>query len=331
MDEKKPAFIPNSTQIPNILIDFVFPHIPFAERACLLYICRRTYGFRKKSDRISLTQFVKGIKGKDGKQLDYGAVGSRKSAERALKNLRESGAVTAKKTTKGTFYEIDLSMDVASVINKIQLLREQDGQPKTRQTRLFQTSKVSSKMNQFTFDDTSIAKNEPEVSPKIAPQYKGNKEKLSIAKASKLASNNKNKPKLPTNALIGAFSTLCQAIRGTKPVITPFKDGNLIKWALRHLNEGQIQILFAWFLKEKRGMQPTIGAALSKAIVGAFFEAAQKEYGFYLKYEGILRQHILSKTQEQAKTQEAKPVKPDEKQREMVDALGKLALKMSLN
>ena len=50
--------IPNSTQIPNVILDKIIPGIPNAEAKCLLYICRRTYGFHKEKDRISLTQFT---------------------------------------------------------------------------------------------------------------------------------------------------------------------------------------------------------------------------------------------------------------------------------
>lgn len=87
--------------------------------------------------------------------------------------------------------------------------------------------------------------------------------------------------KLPTNDLLREFNRLTIEIRSTKPVFVRFKDGNLIKNALKHLSEWQIRTLFVWFLKEKRDMQPTVGAALSSAVIESFLKASGKEYGFY--------------------------------------------------
>lgn len=59
-------------------------------------------------------------------------------------------------------------------------------------------------------------------------------------------------PKIPTNALLESFEKYCQAIRQTKPRFIRFKDGKLIKNALNHISKFQIEILFLWFLKEKK-------------------------------------------------------------------------------
>jgi len=89
-------------------------------------------------------------------------------------------------------------------------------------------------------------------------------------------------PKVPTNALMNSFQKYCEAIRKNKPYFTRFKDGSLIKNALRHLSKFQIEMLFIWFLKEKRNMQPTIGAALCKEIIRDFINASHKEYVFII-------------------------------------------------
>ena len=71
MPENKPkSLIPNSTQVPNVILDLFIPRLPEGEARCSLYICRRTFGFHKKRDRISLSQFVDGIRDKEGKVLD---------------------------------------------------------------------------------------------------------------------------------------------------------------------------------------------------------------------------------------------------------------------
>jgi phage replication O-like protein O len=64
------------TKIANELLDqLVATHLPAREKDMLLFIIRKTYGYNKKSDRISLTQFEKALKV------------SRPIISKALKNL----------------------------------------------------------------------------------------------------------------------------------------------------------------------------------------------------------------------------------------------------
>lgn len=120
MDEHKTtSFIPNSTQLPNILLDKVIPLIPEAEARCLLYICRRTFGFHKDADRISFSQFMDGIKDRRGNVLDYGAGLARASVAKGLKSLNEAGAISIRGTTKGNYYQINLHMDVEKVVQVV--------------------------------------------------------------------------------------------------------------------------------------------------------------------------------------------------------------------
>lgn len=56
---------PNYTQIPNLLLDELLPSLSEKELKVLLYIMRRTLGFHKKKDGISISQLCKGIEGKD--------------------------------------------------------------------------------------------------------------------------------------------------------------------------------------------------------------------------------------------------------------------------
>ena len=89
--------IPNSTQIPNIVLDLLVPKLPPAEARCILYISRRTFGFHRSKDRISLSQFIGGIISRDGKRLDYGTGLSRPSVVEALKNLFKAGNLYRKR------------------------------------------------------------------------------------------------------------------------------------------------------------------------------------------------------------------------------------------
>jgi hypothetical protein len=124
MEEQKTPFIPNSTQLPNIILDKVFPLIPEAEARCLIYICRRTFGFHKGTDRISFSQFMDGIKDRRGVVLDYGTGLSRQAVAVALKNLAKADAIKVLKSRSGNIYEINLLMDVDKVVNLVDQSRE---------------------------------------------------------------------------------------------------------------------------------------------------------------------------------------------------------------
>ena len=95
--------------------------------------------------------------------------------------------------------------------------------------------------------------------------------------------------KLPTGLLMRIFDRYSQALRGVRPAFIRFKDGKLIKHALRYLTEFQIEMLFVWFLSVKKEMRPTIGAALCKEVISAFLEASHREYAFYNQLEQQMR------------------------------------------
>ena len=48
--------IPNTCQVPNVLLDEVMPRLAASALKVLLAIVRKTYGFQKQSDRISFSQ-----------------------------------------------------------------------------------------------------------------------------------------------------------------------------------------------------------------------------------------------------------------------------------
>jgi hypothetical protein len=77
-----------------------------------------------------------------------------------------------------------------------------------------------------------------------------------------------------------------------------FKDGNLLKHALRHLTEFQLELELVWFLQNKREMKPTIGAALCKEVIEDFIQASFKEYGFYSALERTALQYSRREPEE---------------------------------
>ena len=87
---------PNYTQVPDEFFDILAPRLTEAELRVLLYIIRRTFGWKKKSDNISLKQMVEGITTRAGRVLDHGTGLSKPAVVRAVKSLKQHGIITAK-------------------------------------------------------------------------------------------------------------------------------------------------------------------------------------------------------------------------------------------
>jgi hypothetical protein len=85
------ALIPNSTQIPDVILDHWMAALSGAEFKVLLYVARRTYGFGKECDNISLNQMAAGIRRRDGTQLDHGTGLSRSGVKSACNSLIDRG------------------------------------------------------------------------------------------------------------------------------------------------------------------------------------------------------------------------------------------------
>src|SRR6478672_5310716 len=87
---------PTYTQTPNDLFDVLLRPgtLTEAELRVLLYIIRRTFGFSKDADAISLAQLTEGIVTRDGRRLDYGAGVARSSVSRAVQGLERKGMIT---------------------------------------------------------------------------------------------------------------------------------------------------------------------------------------------------------------------------------------------
>ena len=93
---------PNTTQIPNEVFDTLMPHLSGGELKVLLYICRRTFGFRKDKDSISLTQIAHGITTKAGRVLDQGTGLSKRQVQRALRVLENRKVILVERKVDET-------------------------------------------------------------------------------------------------------------------------------------------------------------------------------------------------------------------------------------
>jgi hypothetical protein len=88
---------PNYTPVPDELFDEQLPDLSGAELKVLLYIIRRTFGFKKESDNISLNQLLHGITTKEDVVLDRGTGLSKKTLLDTLKNLVEKNLIISER------------------------------------------------------------------------------------------------------------------------------------------------------------------------------------------------------------------------------------------
>jgi hypothetical protein len=69
---EREGLLPNSYQTPNLYVDRLMALLTPEEWKVLSYASRRIFGFQKRQDRISLSQFTDGTVAKDGKRYDLG-------------------------------------------------------------------------------------------------------------------------------------------------------------------------------------------------------------------------------------------------------------------
>jgi hypothetical protein len=105
---------PNTTAIPDQFLDWVMQDLSLNELRIMLYIMRRTFGFKKQRDAIALQQFVDGIVTRQGKRLDRGCgVRGRGHLMEALRALEEKGYIISEPQPEGlpTVYRLRLRGD----------------------------------------------------------------------------------------------------------------------------------------------------------------------------------------------------------------------------
>jgi len=102
-------------RIQQHFIDHIMADCTGAEVKAALYLYRRTVGFNKRSDEVSLTQICHGITRKDGSLVNRGTGLDRKSALKAAEAIVEKGLFTRERGTgpHGFVYTIcDILTDV---------------------------------------------------------------------------------------------------------------------------------------------------------------------------------------------------------------------------
>lgn len=119
--------VPRSTQIPDEIFDEYMAELSGAEFKVLCYIARRTFGFRKEADAISINQICEGITRRDGTRLDKGTGLSRSTAIEALKKLTAvDSLVLAEKRMVGESRENDVTVYCLNLEEDREVVRKSD-------------------------------------------------------------------------------------------------------------------------------------------------------------------------------------------------------------
>jgi hypothetical protein len=112
---------PFYTMVPNEVFDLLLPDLSGAELKVLLYVCRRTFGFGKLEDGISLSQMLEGVISRDGRRLDWGCgLKSRTSVIEAVQGLVDKHVILAVRQEsqrfgfEATHYRLNLLDDVVA-------------------------------------------------------------------------------------------------------------------------------------------------------------------------------------------------------------------------
>lgn len=283
MNEK--LLLPNTTQIPNIILDMLLPELPPAETKCILYICRRTFGFGKTKDRISLSQFIKGIKTKDGTILDHGTGMSRSQVVIALQSLAAAGVVYVEETTKGNYYELNLNLNIEVAIKIVKDTRAKFQNHKVNKPRQGTLLKVVRKADQFGKQTTSGMESIPKVVRKADPQNleKPSNKTKTIATADAVATVDK-KEQSPHKQFIEFWHDTVKQTRGIKPLFSPADGKNLKRTLeLNLLNDTQLRQLAIYFLAHGsfKTFNPSISVFLSAGILNGLMNRMQNDPNFW--------------------------------------------------
>ena len=104
LERFKGFFRPNTTNTPDEIFDRFLTVLTHAELKVLLYIVRRTFGFKKDCDHISIKQISEGIVTRTGHTLDHGAGLNRRTAIRVVRKLEEKGLITVRRARTADGY-----------------------------------------------------------------------------------------------------------------------------------------------------------------------------------------------------------------------------------
>ena len=267
MEDEISSIIPNTTQIPHLIIRGWMPLLGDVELRILLVVADQTLGWiedpetkrRKEKDWISQSQLMKKINRSD------------RAIQNSLKRLVDELRIIQAHDESGELLDSPQKRMKCGgkIFYRLSLKNPQ-------QATLENSSGV----------EKPAGHSQPPKSLR-AKKFRATKETVFTKKSYRTSALAGNKKIIPTRYFFGKFRQLCQAIRNTEPTFVKFKDGNLLRHALCHLTEFQLELELIWFLQNKKEMRPSLGAALCKEVIRDFIKASCQEYGFYRNLEQI--------------------------------------------
>ena len=340
METSHKKLIPNSTQLPNILLDHLFPFLTDTELRATLYIARRTYGFQKEKDAIGLGQFVDGIVKGDGTVLDHGAGIARTTAMRTLRVLGESGFLEIKRAKAGAkgrkenIYSINLDADIPTVLKKLETLRKDIKGKRARKATLFDTTRVAPDTSSGSDTSKEVAS---DTSTRVAPDTHKTKSKPSTKQSFYAPGAHRR--------LIQFFHDTTLKSRGFKPTFSAI-DGKRLKdvLALELVPEQDLEKFMLFFIAHHtfKTFTPSLTTFLSAGILNGMRNRILNDPKFYKELDDLAVRYYPSNiskevpVQDKEKGFERKPiqVRDDEyipsKLTHMSDHISKLIQRLGL-
>jgi hypothetical protein len=111
---------PHYTQVPDDFFDVLLAELSPAEFKVAAYVVRRTFGWKKEADAISLSQMVNGIRRRDGTYVDRGTGLHKDTVIKAIKGLLAKGVIVRQRNAspergfEATTYAIRMQGDPLS-------------------------------------------------------------------------------------------------------------------------------------------------------------------------------------------------------------------------
>lgn len=95
------------TRIPNTLLDIALPKLGYAELKIILVIIRKTIGWNKRRDQISLSQFeeLTGL--------------TRRNVSRAIVRLRDAGLIRQYRVGQKSYFEVNIDAGIDASVEEI--------------------------------------------------------------------------------------------------------------------------------------------------------------------------------------------------------------------
>jgi len=149
----------NYTMVPDQLFDEQLVDLSGAELKVLLYIMRHTFGWKKDSDNISLSQMLHGITRRDGTIVDHGTGVSKRTLLTALNDLEAGGyIVTTRRQSAERGYEpTNYRLNVKGALPVLSHSEEETAPPLVQKLHQGHDAKTapSPRSKNFTIQDTT--------------------------------------------------------------------------------------------------------------------------------------------------------------------------------